>query len=104
MVEVTTTDQASPTPEIVQDMNTGYWYIPGRDRAEVWYVDDPAELLIEDVWMRPVPPPPVDEREDCMPVVRRDKRGRFERVWWWEVCNEGTAGAVPYMEVRYPPS
>lgn len=96
---------SAPEPVIVQDAWEGITYIPGHDRDEAWYVDDPETLEIEETWMRAVPPPPPGERgdlEDELPLTR-DARGRFKRVWWWEECHEKSPGAQPYISVKYRP-
>ena len=91
-------------PDYLHDAWENCWYVSGHDPEDARVIDDPAVLVIDNVYMRHVPPPPPGERGDQEELnVRRDKNGRFMKVWWWKVCHENHPDAQPFMEVRYRP-
>ncbi len=79
------------TPGYIHAEQGGY-YLPRLKTlidslAPIASAKELADFDIKEVFMRPVPPPPIDEREDCEPLCARDSLGRFKRVWWWEECS-----------------
>lgn len=95
-------NQLPKPPDHLSDAWESCWYVSSHDPEKAWAIDDPALLRIEPIYMRHVTPPPPGERGEAEELaVTRDERGRWQRVWWWEVCNESHPDAQPFMEVRY---
>lgn len=101
-----------PPPPFLNAWDDGDWSYYVRDdggspEETVRAVDDPAELLWERRWLRPVAVSSLDpdERpEGCDTALTRDRKGRFQSVFAWEECGETIPSAVAYYGVRYKPA
>lgn len=89
-------------PDYLHSEEGGY-YVRRQDTLEASFepVGDHEDFTIREVWLRAVPPPPMEERWDPEPLRARGPDGKYQRVWWWEECPAETADAVPYYRAEW---
>jgi hypothetical protein len=69
--------------------------------AAVALAEEIDHYEVKEVSLRPVAPPPPEERLDPEPLHARDSNGRFKRVWWWAECAPDDPAAEPFYYARW---